>query len=98
VFSTCDRIYADLAIAIMETCRDPRSQIACLDDTDGCLYIDEQDTGLAFTTDPVPMSQGQTYYIYLGQYCDEENPFLCGELDEDAMKPSTILITEVACP
>lgn len=56
----------------MATCRDSRSQIACLDDTDGCLYIDEQDTGLAFTTDPVPMTQGQTYYIYLGEYCDAQ--------------------------
>lgn len=102
-FDTCDQIYADLAIAIMETCGDTDTQMVCLDDTPDCKYINEPpppDTpipGLAFYTDPVNMVGGQPYPIYLGQYCEEDNPVDCAPLATDALQPSTITITSVSC-
>lgn len=60
---------ADLAIAIVETCGDPSTQIECLDDTPECYYIGEEPdpgAGLAFSTNPVAMVGGKTYSVYLG--------------------------------
>ena len=63
---------SDLAIAIVEVCGDPATQIECLDDTPGCHHIntldpdDIDEQGLAFTTDPVSMVGGQTCSVYLG--------------------------------
>ena len=58
----------DLAIAIMETCGDPTTQIECLDDTPGCQLINQPSEELAFTTKPTPLIAGKTYSVYLGTY------------------------------
>jgi len=89
------RIYADLAIAIFEKCADATIQIECLDETPGCNYIGDT-RELAFTTAPVPMEAGKTYFVYIGASCNKVSA-TCDPLNADETKPSTLTVAQVAC-